>query len=324
MTKPATTTLQTWLANWNSSTPAIIADLYSWTLITGEVFRVAGFQRTLLAPLPNTSTPLYSFFAGLGYPRFSRTKTKTQIGPHVDELQIEVMAGTGDLLGFSAGGTLTWQSAFWNKLFDGAKLELDRAFVEITLGLPPQLSVIGTVNWFTGRVADIEIGRTKTTMRVKSLLDLLNVQMPPRLYQAACNHVFGQTMCGYDRVNGRNALGTSTGIGQVTITCQTGSNQGSLTTTFVPSPSTSYDNGTVVGVTGLNGGFTRSVGKIDTSVSPSVINYLRPWVFPVVAGTDTFNLLPGCDHTLDTCTNTFQNQARYGGFPYIPPPETAV
>jgi len=35
-------------------------------------------------------------------------------------------------------------------------------------------------------------------------------------------------------------------------------------------------------------------------------------------------LLPGCDRTLATCTNVFNNTIHFGGFPYIPTPETAV
>jgi hypothetical protein len=34
--------------------------------------------------------------------------------------------------------------------------------------------------------------------------------------------------------------------------------------------------------------------------------------------------LPGCDRTLATCTNVFNNAANFGGFPFIPTPETAV
>jgi len=325
--KPATTQVQNFLNGWNSSTGAALADLYIFSLVTGEIFYFTDFQTPLAAPLPNTNSPLVRFSIG---PRFERTKVKVQIGPQIDELEVAIIAGQNDILGMNAGGTLTWQKASHLGIFDGAYVELLRGFVTITPGIPATFSVVGTITWFYGRVGDIEIGRTRIIMRVKCLLDLLTNQMPQRLFQSACNHIFGGSMCGYNRVLGLNALGVSTGIGQVTITCQAGSDQNSLTTTFVPNPSTSYDNGTMVGLTGLNAGFTRTIGKIDSSMSPSTIFYLKPWIFPVVAGTDQFNLLPGCDHTLVTCVNTFQNQAvdgstgRYGGFPYIPPPETAV
>jgi hypothetical protein len=39
---------------------------------------------------------------------------------------------------------------------------------------------------------------------------------------------------------------------------------------------------------------------------------------------DEFQLLPGCDRTLAMCKNVFNNTTHFGGFPYIPTPETAV
>src|SRR6266849_2560828 len=112
-------------------------------------------------------------------------------------------------------------------------------------------------------------------------------QMPRRLYGAACTHIFGDAMCGYDRVAGKNALGTPTGNGQATITTAAGTTQGLITcTATVP---TLYNEGTITGATG-----------------------------------DNTTLLPGCDHTTATCNATFQNLLRFGGFPYIPPPEVAV
>jgi len=48
-----------------------------------------------------------------------------------------------------------------------------------------------------------------------------------------------------------------------------------------------------------------------------------PFLSSVVIG-DQFQLLPGCDRTLATCTNVFNNAIHFGGFPFIPTPETAV
>ena len=65
---------------------------------------------------------------------------------------------------------------------------------------------------FTARVAECEVGRSRVAIRVKSLVSLLAMQqMPRRLYQASCNHVFGDAMCGYDRVLGKSAAGVLTG-----------------------------------------------------------------------------------------------------------------
>jgi len=120
--------------------------------------------------------------------------------------------------------------------------------------------------------------------------------------------------------NGRNAAGDATGIGAVDIPALAGSDQNVIKTDFAPGIATSYDNGTILGTSGLNTGYTRTIGRL----TDGSIYFLKPWVFPVVPGSDYFQLLPGCDHTLTTCTNTFQNRARFGGFPYIPPPESAI
>lgn len=47
--------------------------------------------------------------------------------------------------------------------------------------------------------------------------------------------------------------------------------------------------------------------------------------FPVSPGPgDTFNVLPGCDKQQTTCSGKFANLANFGGFPYIPTPETVI
>lgn len=320
MPKPMTSGLQTFLASIGTATAMRMAELYVFTLTTGETFYYSAFQTPVTAPLPATTSPTYNFVLG---PRFKRGNIRCQIGPQVDELNVEIFAGPHDLLAMNSGGTITWQNAFHQGIFDGAYCQLLWAYISYTAPNYLVPTVQGTITMFHGRIGDIEIGRTSSKLIVKSMMDLLTVQMPRRLFQSACNHVFGQAgtgMCGYDRVNGLNGDGVSVGIGNVPITALAGSDQLHIVTSFAPSPSTAYDNGTIQGTSGLNNGFNRTIGKI----TGGVIYFLKPFIFPVVAGTDTFGLLPGCDHTLTTCTNTFNNAKRYGGFPYIPPPESAV
>lgn len=326
--RQATAAVQNYLANWGPATEASIADLYTFTLETGEVLRYSGWQIGLSAPAPGTtSPPSPSYFFALG-PKFNHGGNKTAIGVEIAELEIQLYAGPLDEVGLPGPGaiaappTILWQEALWAGLFDGCLVALDHAIVDWTGGMA---TVIGTYNEFTGRVGDIDLGRSKTLIRVKSLLDLLSVQVPRRVWQASCTHIFGQPgvgMCGYDRVNGLNALGTATGIGAVAVTAGAGSTQNSIATGFTPGgsvPPTQYDQGTIIGTSGYNTGYTRTIGKLVGGVAYS----LKPWIFPVVTG-DGFQLLPGCDHTLPTCQYVLQNSGRYGGAPYIPPPETAI
>jgi uncharacterized phage protein (TIGR02218 family) len=284
------------LENWYPPFVNSICDLYSFHLVGGEVLRYADWQIQLEAPAPETDGPKLIFPVG---PRLKRNKTKYEVGVSVDELEVEVYAEPGDLV--LSAGALTWQQALHYGIFDGAYLDLWRCFM-VNNSQP-----VGTVQWFYGRVADVEVGRTRSIVHVKSLLDLLTAQMPRRLFQAGCTHIFGDAMCGFDR-SSRRADITSAGGGQSRIDCG-----------LTPDPPTLYDGGTIIGTSGPNAGFQRTISRL---VGGSVY-VLDPYIFPITPG-ETFELLPGCDHTLATCQNVFDNLARFGGFPYIPPPESAA
>jgi uncharacterized phage protein (TIGR02218 family) len=298
---------------------AVQIDLYTFALVSGEVFRWSGSGAALTVPA--AGFPSGSINAGadrlfaLG-PRFGRSQVTTKIGVEPTELDIDVFAGPDDLVGATA-----FAEAVRVGLFDGATVELDRFFA------PPQAAgsgaldtSLGVLLWFYGRVAECDVGRSRIAIKVKSLLNLLAVQqMPRRLYQASCNHVFGDTMCGYDRVSGKNAAGITTGIGAATIAALTDSTQAQIATDLAPSPATAYDEGTITALSGANSGATRTV----SALTGGFVRVLKPWLSPVAVG-DIFQLLPGCDHTTGTCQTVLQNIARYGGFPYVPPPETAA
>jgi uncharacterized phage protein (TIGR02218 family) len=308
--KPCTAAVRTLLDDWAPTSNNAICDLYTFTLVSGEVFRFCGWQKALSAPAPETSTPLISFPLG---PRVNRKSTKTQIGVEVDILEIDLMVSGEELV--ANGGAISWQDAIRQGLFDGAYCEVWRCFMS------PPGTVVGTVVWFYGRFGDIDIGRTRCNIKVKSLLDLLNVQMPKRLFQSACTFVFGDTQCGFDReVDGAAGPGGGGPAYAQDVTSTAGTVQSQIFVSgLAPSPPVLFDQGTVVGLTGNNTGYKRTI----VSVADEVIYLLRSWIFPVVVG-DQFTLLPGCDHTLDTCDTVFNNRLRFGGFPYIPPPETAV
>jgi uncharacterized phage protein (TIGR02218 family) len=313
--RPCSAALST-LLNDPTKLASVQVDLYTVALVTGEVLRWSGSDFAIT--IPSAGFPAESINAGgdrtflLG-PKFGRSKVSTKIGVQATELDIDIMAGAGDMV-----GSFSIAQAARVGIFDGATVELDRFFA------PPQVAgsgaldtSLGVLLWFYGRVADCDVGRSKIAVKVKSLMNLLAVQqMPRRIYGASCTHVFGDAMCGYDRVLGKNALGTSTGVGQVTITA-TDTVQAQITNgTAIPA---GYDQGTIVGLTGANTGYTRTVFGVATPI----VYLKQPFLFPVVIG-DTFGLLPGCDHTSATCNSPLQNLLRFGGFPYIPPPEVAV
>ena len=287
----------------------VIVDLYTFSLPSGLVLRYSGWTTALT--IPGTAFPERSLnYNATGYtdfalgPRFGRSMVTTKIGVEPAELDIAVLAGADDMI-----GAFTFAEAVRVGEFDGATVELDRFFAPPQSGGEALSNALGAIVWFCGQVAETDAGRSSIAVKVKSLMNLLAMQqMPRRLYQAACTHVFGDAMCAFNRA--------SLAASEAALA---GSTQARIVTSLNPSPAALYNQGTIIGLTGLNAGQKRTIAQ----VSGGVVSLLKAWLYPVSVG-DMFELLPGCDHTTATCQNTFGNLIHFGGFPYIPPPELAV
>jgi uncharacterized phage protein (TIGR02218 family) len=304
--RSASAALQNYVAQNDS---VVVVDLYTFSLPSGLVLRYSGWTTALT--IPGTAFPAGSLnYNATGYtefalgPRFGRSMVTTKIGVEPAELDITVMAGADDMI-----GTFSFAEAVRVGELDGATVELDRFFAPPQAGGGALSNALGAIVWFCGQVAETDAGRTSIAIKVKSLMNLLAVQqMPRRLYQAACTHIFGDAMCTFDRASLAS-----------TQAALAGSTQAQIVTALTPSPATLYNEGTIIGVTGLNAGQTRTIAQLTGGVA----SMLKAWLYPVSVG-DIFELLPGCDHTTATCQNAFNNLIHYGGFPYIPPPELAV
>jgi uncharacterized phage protein (TIGR02218 family) len=272
----------------NASTQFVMADLYTLTLVGGYVLRYSAAPTTIVANG-------FTFVLG---PKFERSKTKTVIGTQVDELDIKIYPETTDLI-----GATPWLQAAWQGQLDGALLQLERAFMPTYGDTSP-----GTMILFAGRVSDIDCSRTGIEMKCRSHLELLNIQMPRRLWQSSCTHVFGDAMCQFDR--------TSL---QASFACLSDSTETQILSTVNPTPAGLYVQGTIIGLTGANSGYSRTIAGMSNGTVSVKLAFLSP-----PATGDLFQLLPGCDRSLATCTNVFNNPAHFGGVPFVPTPETAV
>jgi uncharacterized phage protein (TIGR02218 family) len=271
-----------------STNQFIMADLYTITLVGGSVLRYSAGTTALFANG-------YIFAVG---PKFERSKTKIVIGTQVDELEVNIYTEPTDLI-----GAVPFLQAAWQGQLDGALLQLERALMPTYGDTSP-----GTVVLFAGRISDIDCTRTGIDLKCRSHLELLNIQMPRRLWQSSCTHTFGDAMCQFDRSSM-----------QITFAAEPGSTQAQIATAVSPTPANLYVQGTIIGVTGANAGSSRTIANMGSGG----VSMKLPFLSSVVTG-DRFQLLPGCDRTLATCTNVFNNAAHFGGFPFIPTPETAV
>jgi uncharacterized phage protein (TIGR02218 family) len=283
--KPASPAL---IALLNSTEEFVMADLYTFTLVGGSVLRYSATPTAITAN---------GFTFALG-PKFERSRTRTVIGTEVDELDIQVYPETTDLL-----GDTPWLLAAWQGQLDGALLQLERAFMPSYADTSP-----GTVVLFAGRISDLDCSRTAINMKCRSHLELLNIQMPRRLWQPSCTHVFGDPMCQFNRASLQTSFASLTGSVETQILSNVN-----------PTPAALYVQGTIIGLTGANAGFSRTIAQMANGAVTVKLGFLSP-----PAPGDQFQLLPGCDRTLPTCTNVFNNAIHFGGMPYIPTPESAV
>lgn len=292
----------------NTNREYIIADIYTFVTYGGEVFRQSGY--TVPFVIPGTMFDAYSVNAGtpgsIGFPlgpRFARSKITTKIGLQADAMTVTIQAGDGDRVG---AGSYTWQNAFFQGVFDLAACELGRVVCQPSPGGIG--AIVGHVVWFRGLVGDVEVGRTAVNVTVNSNLTLFSTQYPRRLWQPTCSHVFGDAGCQFDRQSMA-----------VTVQAQAGSGPSTIITGVIPSPSTLYNTGTILGISGFNTGYKRTIADASSGTA----DLYAPFVYPVMVG-DYFSMLPGCDHTINTCVSVFNNYGHFGGQPFIPESEFSI
>ena len=158
------------------------------------------------------------------------------------------------------------------------------------------------------------MGRSKATIEVNSWTELLTNQMPREYYQSPCRHTLFDAKCGLPRA----------------------SFQSDVLVTGSPSPLgfwvnnlTSYAEnyfalGTLLMGGGTAAGQWRSIAASSAGTAEGTLILLQVPLTVTPAIGDLVYVYPGCDKTVATCQGKFGNLARFGGFPYIPAPETAV
>lgn len=275
----------------SSARSFVMADLYTFTLASGQVLRYTDVDLTI-------------FYDGHNYsasgPLITRTGIRSVRGIEVDTLNITLKAGLQDtVLGESLLPFIIGRG------FDGATVELQRAFMA-DWGQP----VVGAVPRFIGRVADVDpADRQSAVLTVKSPLELLDTKVPRGVYRPACLRTVYSDDCGVDR-----ALFETTG------TVQAGASTGLVILTDVNDDTGYFDQGVIRFTSGANEGVARTVRHQVDDGTVSLILALPT----VPSDGDEFLIYPGCPRTLGACTNKFNNRPRFRGFPFIPVAEAAL
>ena len=229
---------------------------------------------------------------------FSREGLRQTIGLEVATMNITVNA-TSSMLVLG----IPFMQAITQGVLDGAMIKVDWAF------LNADHSVIGTVNWFTGHVAKGSPGRNGASITINSLTDLLNVNVPRNVYQAACQNSLYDGACTLSR-SSYSAAGTVSTITGTNLT---------ISGSAASQAAGYWTQGGIIFTSGAANGEARTV----KSWVGGVLTLLSPFPISPVAG-DTFMIYAGCDKQLTTCQTKFSNGANFKGQPFVPIPETVV
>ncbi|MDC4422570.1 DUF2163 domain-containing protein [Acinetobacter baumannii] len=268
----------------------IMADLYTITTIQGIEYRYTSYDVNLMVQGKE--------FRADG-PIISREGISLSLGIEVDNLSITIE--TNESTKF---GDVPIAQAFHNGILDGARFKLERIFMDMNT---PTDTSAGTLVLFEGRIVEPELNRYEINASVVSDVDNLKLQMPRNLYTPGCLNTLFDSACGL--LSADFAVNTTVGTNSTPnrILCDLSQPQGWFT------------QGVVEFLEGANIGIKRTVSLHEAG---SLILTLPLLKMPEIG--EAIRVYPGCDKRLDTCTNRFNNRARFRGAPFVPVPETSV
>ena len=274
----------------------IYADCFTLDLINGDKWRYTSAQRDVgpVIPLDGVLAELYV----ADDVRVSGLKMKLQIGVDVDEQDLQISYTSNNLIYGQP-----WGAAVSGGMLDGAIIRRDRFFAADWFS-----PWIGAAPMFLGRVSNIDqIGRQDIKVKVKSYLVLANIAMPKEIMQPACRNTLYDARCSLVKSSFAVSGAVGAGSDNMTIHWSGAASQFAL--------------GTIEMATGPSAGQSATIRSVNPGVSLTL-----SYPLPFEPGTgDVFEVFPGCDKTLTTCNGSlFNNQANHTGFPYVPPPQTAI
>lgn len=268
----------------------IMADLYTITTIQGIEYRYTSYDVNLMVQGKE--------FRADG-PIISREGISLSLGIEVDNLSITIE--TNESTKF---GDVPVAQAFHNGILDGARFKLERVFMDMNT---PTDTSVGTLVLFEGRIVEPELERYVINASVVSDVDNLKLQMPRNLYTPGCLNTLFDSACSLLSADFAVNMTIAENSTPSQILCELSQPQGWFT------------QGVVEFLEGVNIGIKRTVRLHEAG---SLLLTLPLLEMPEIG--EAIRVYPGCDKRLDTCTNRFNNRARFRGAPFVPVPETSV
>jgi uncharacterized phage protein (TIGR02218 family) len=289
--------------------PFFKADLYTFTLAGGTVYRWTDFDQDILLSLTG-ATPL---FLAQG-PCLHRSSLGVKNTVEVPELVITLSALDTDFV-----GGLNIKTQLHNGFFDGATVALDRCFFAGPKTAPIRTTgVIGgdgihpTGGLFSGRMSQAKITAIGAELTVKGANVLMNQYVPRNAYQVPCLHTFCDPGC--TLLEATFTTSNTAAAGSTRAVIQWGS---------VPGSPRNYTFGKLTMTSGAASGQVRTIKS--ASAAGIVLQYP---LYNTPAPGDTYNVMKGCskgfnDGSGQDCT-TYANTPNYRGFEFTPTADNAL
>lgn len=164
---------------------------------------------------------------------------------------------------------------------------------------------MGQINLRRGWLGQVSLINQQFTAEVRGLTQRLS-QTIGELFSPSCRATFGDTRC---QINATTYAVT----GAVTTVS---SNQQFMDATRTETSGT-YDFGKISFTSGANNGISMEVKEfINNGTGGGQITTVLSMSYIVAAG-DTYSLTRGCDKTLATCTNSYNNIVNFRGEPFL-------
>lgn len=267
----------------------LAADLYTYTLADGTVLRYADCPQNIVVGANTFLCPVRGTVPG-----HKRGKIRSAIGLQAETLDVTMLHDANTLLLGGRPGAFAKAGGF-----DGALLKVDKLLTDDFNN-----TTRGVVNLFSGGIFDADAAGNRVEMKATTDLVFLNNQFPRRYLLPSCNNALFDSRCKLLKTSFK-VSGTATGGTVGTITSALGQATGYFALGYVEIK------------TGVNAGLRRMV-KLFAS---GTFTLLYPLPAPCANG-DTFDAYPGCDKLEATCISKFNNKPNFGGYPFVPTPET--
>ena len=197
-----------------------------------------------------------------------------------------------------------------------SRVPLDLDIVELFRASPPNYVINILISVFhegdsesivawSGTVVNVDFRETSANIICESIITTIRKPLLRRNYQISCPHTLYSTgwgLCNVDEDDFDNTVSNFT-LSNENRTI-THSDFNTLGSTYLTLGYAVFNNGSILQYRDI-------IGHTDGSI---IINF----PFEGLEVTDDITVYPGCNKTMDTCRDKFNNLDNYGGFKYIP------